>query len=132
MGCDPAAAWIVVVDRLHTHQSESLVRFVANPCGMHAALGVTGNSGIVASMPTRAAFWQDPTHRIRFVYTPKHSSWLNQVEIWVSILVRRRLKWASLPSVTALRQRLFAFIEYFNNTMAKPFKWTYMGRPLAA
>ena len=132
IGCDPAAEWIFVVDRLNTHQSESLVRLVANQCGIHAELGVKGQSGILESMPTRAAFWQDPTHRIRFVYTPKHSSWLNQVEIWFSILVRRLLKWARFTSVTELRQRLLAFMEYFNKTMAKPFKWTYMGRPLAA
>jgi transposase len=121
-----------MVDRLNTHQSASLVRFVANQCGMNAALGVKGNSGIWESMPTRAAFWHDPTHRMRFVYTPKHTSWLNQVEIWFSILVRRLLKRASFTSVTELRQRLWAFIAYFNKTMAKPFKWTYMGRPLAA
>lgn len=131
-GCDPTAAWIFIVDRLNTHQSESLVRFVANQCGMNAELGVKGKSGILESMPTRAAFLQDPTHRIRFVYTPKHTSWLNQVEIWFSILVRRLLKRASFTSVTELRQRLLAFIEYFNKTLAKPFKWTYMGRPLAA
>jgi transposase len=83
-------------------------------------------------MPTRAACWQDPTHRIRFVYTPTHSSWLNQVEIWFSILVRRLRKGASFTSVTERRQRLLALIEYFNTTMATPFKWTYMGRPLAA
>ena len=106
MGCDPAAEWIVVVDRLNTPQSESLVRFVANQCGIHAELGVKGKSGILESMPTRAAFLQDPTPRIRFVYTPKHSSWLNQVEIWFSILVRRLLKWASFTSVTERRQRL--------------------------
>ena len=132
MGCDPAAEWIFIVDRLNTPQSESLVRLVAHQCGIHAELGVKGTSGILESMPTRAAFWQDPTHRIRFVYTPKHSSWLNQVEIWFSILVRRLLKWARFTSVTELRQRLLAFMEYFNKTMAKPFKWTYMGRPLAA
>jgi hypothetical protein len=132
IGCDPAAEWIFVVDRLNTHQSASLLRFVANPCGIHAELGVTGKSGILESMPTRAAFLQDPTHRIRLGYTPKHTSWLNQVEIGFSILVRRLRKWASCTAVTALRQRLLAVIESFNNTMAKPFKWTDMGRPLAA
>jgi transposase len=130
--CDPAAEWIFIVDRLNTHQSESLVRFVADQGGIHAELGVKGKSGILASMPTRVAFLHDPTHRIRFVYTPKHTSWLHQVEIWCSILVRRLLKRASFTSVTELRQRLLAFIEYFNKTMAKPFKWTYRGRPLAA
>jgi transposase len=129
---DPAAPWIFMVDRLNTHHSESLVRLVAKPCGIEEDVGVTGTSGMVESMPTRAAFLQDPTQRIRFVYTPKPTSWLNQVDIWFSILVRRRLKRASFTSVAELRQRLLAFIDYFNKTMAKPFKWTYAGRPLVA
>jgi transposase len=129
---DPAAAWIFIVDRLNTHQSESLVHLVAKRCGIEEDVGVKGKAGILESMPTRAAFLQDPTHRIRFVYTPKHTSWLNQVEIWFSILVRRLLKRASFPSVDELRERLIIFIDYFNKTMAKPFKWTYAGRPLVA
>jgi transposase len=129
---DPAAAWVFIVDRLNTHQSESLVRLVATQCGIEENVGVKGKAGILESMSTRAAFLDDPTHRIRFVYTPKHTSWLNQVEIWFGILVRRLLKRASFTSVDDLRERLLAFIDYFNKTMAKPFKWTYAGRPLVA
>jgi hypothetical protein len=127
---DPDAGWIFVTDRLDIHMSESLVRLVAERCGIDADLGVKEKQGILFSTRTRAAFLQDRSHRIRFVYTPKHSSWLNQVELWFSILVRRLLKRASFTSVEDLRQRILAFIDYFNRTMAKPFKWTCAGKPL--
>jgi len=129
---DPDAEWIFVVDQLNTHKSESLVRLVARLCNVNADLGIKGKCGILHSMETRSAFLQDADHRIRFVYTPKHTSWLNQIEIWFSILVRRLLKRASFTSVEELRERILAFIDYFNKTMAKPFKWTYAGRPLVA
>ena len=129
---DPEAVWIFILDQLNTHKSESLVRLVANHCDLDLDLGVKGKSGILKSMPTRAAFLSNSTHRIRFVYTPKHTSWLNQIEIWFSILVRRVLKRSSFATVNELRERILAFIDYFNKTMAKPFKWTYAGRPLQA
>ena len=126
---DPNAVWVFVADQLNTHQSESLVRLVAQQCAISTDLGVKGESGILKSMTSRAAFLSDPTHRIQFVYVPKHSSWLNQVEIWFSILMRRVIKRGNFISVDDLHERILAFIAYFNQT-AKPFRWTYTGRPL--
>ena len=129
---DPTGEWVFVVDQLNTHKSETLVRWVAATCDIETDLGIKGKSGVLKSMKTRKEFLQDSSHRIRFVYTPKHTSWLTQVEIWFSILVRRLLYRASFTSVEELRQRLLDFIDYFNQTMAKPFKWTFTGKPLAA
>jgi transposase len=126
---DPEGVWVFVVDQLNTHQSESLVRLVAERCGLKDELGEKGKSGVLRSMATRAAFLSDVQHRIQFVYLPKHTSWLNQVEMWFSILVRRVLKRGNFASLEALQTRIVEFIEYFNKT-AKPFAWTYTGRPL--
>jgi len=127
---DAPAPCIFVVDQLNTHMSESLVRLVAQHEALEEDLGEKGKHGILQSKKTRKAFLQQEAHRIRFVYTPTHTSWLNQIETWFSILVRRLLKRGSFVSVTELRERILAFVEYFNRTMAKPFKWTYKGRPL--
>ena len=129
---DLEGEWIFIVDNLDTHKSESLVCLVADLCDLDEELGKKGHRGILQSMATRGAFLADPSHRIRLVYTPKHASWLNQIELWFSILVRRLLKRASFTSIDDLKARVLKFIEYFNKTMAKPFKWTYTGRALKA
>jgi hypothetical protein len=132
IAADPEAQWILICDQLNTHQSEALVRLVAGQCARGQELGIKGESGVLQSLATRRAFLEDPSHRVRFLYTPRHASWMNQIEIWFGFLVRRALRRASFASVEQLRQRLLAFIDYFNRTMAKPFRWTYKGRPLTA
>lgn len=129
---DPQADWIFIVDGLNTHQSEALVRLVAGRLSIEADLGEKGKSGILKSMQTRRRFLESQAHHIRFVYTPRHCSWLNQVEIWFSILVRRLLRRASFASGEEMEARMLTFISYFNRVLAKPFKWTYTGRPLVA
>ena len=124
-----ARRWHIVCDQLNTHQSESLVRWVADLSGVTEDLGVKGESGILASIATRAIFLRQGDHKVVFHYTPKHSSWLNQIEIWLSILVRKLLKRGSFVSVEELEAKVLAFIGYYNQT-AKPFKWTYQGKAL--
>jgi hypothetical protein len=129
---DPEAGWVFLVDNLNTHQSAGLVLWVAQQCGIKEDLGVKGKRGVLKSQKSRAAFLKDKGHRLRFVYTPKHTSWLNQVEVWFSILVRKLLRRSSFDSVEDLKARILAFIDYFNLTMAKPIRWLYSLEPQPA
>ena len=121
---------VFVTDQLNTHKSEALVRLVAEVCNIEDELGEKGTHGILKSMKSRMAFLEDVNHKVRFVYTPKHCSWLNQVEIWFGILSRKLLKRYSFSSKKALEEKVKGFIKYFNKYLAKPYRWTYEGKAL--
>jgi len=122
----------IVLDQLNTHKSESLVRFTARFCGIEDDLGVKGKSGILESMPTREAFLERTDKPIIFHYTPKHASWMNRIEVWFGTPTKKVVRRGNFCSKEDLRDKLPAFAHYFNVTMAKPFKWTYRGKPLEA
>lgn len=124
--------WHFIADNLNTHCSEALVRCVAEVSGIRNDLGVAGSHGVLQSMKTRAAFLSDPEHKVVFHYTPRHASWLNQIEIWFSILVRKVIRRGNFCSTEDLKTKVLAFVDYFNKTMARPFKWTYSGKVLVA
>ncbi len=127
---DPEGSWVFVVDNLNIHCSESLVKLVAGSCEVPTALGKKGRRGVLKSVASRQAFLSQPSHRIRFVYLPKHSSWLNQIEVVFGVIMRKVIRRGSFTSVADLRTKLLNFIAYFNRVFAKPFRWTYTGRPL--
>lgn len=129
---DETKNYIFIVDQLNTHKSESLVRLAAQYEGIDPdTLGEKEKSGILKSMKTRSEFLTDPERKLRFVYVPKHSSWLNQIEIWFSIIKRRILnRRSSNTSVEELEERIRFFIEHYNTHLAKPFNWTYGGKLL--
>ena len=127
---DPDACWVFVVDNLNTHCGEELVRMVARKLGIdEQTLGQAKKRGVLKTMQTRREFLSDPTHAIRFVYIPKHSSWLNQVEVIFGIISRRVMRGGNFTSKADLTEKIRAFIDYFNRTFAKPMNWTYNGRP---
>ena len=128
----PKSTWVIVADQLNVHKSEALVHFIAEHCSFNGDLGVKGKSGILKDMESRQRFLSDLSHSIRFVYTPKHCSWLNQVEIWFGILSKKLLNRGDFCSLEDLREKMTRFIDYFNERLAKPFKWTYKGKALAA
>lgn len=128
----PEDRYCFIMDNLNTHKSETLVRLVADLEGTgEDQLGVKGRSGILKSMESREEYLKDRSHKVYIVYTPKHCSWLNQIECWFSILTRRLLnKRSSFLSIEDLESKIRDFIVYYNKHLKKPFQWTFNGKLL--
>lgn len=129
---DPQARYRIIADNLTTHCSESLVRYVAEICGINEPLGKKGARGILKSVESRVEFLTDPSHRIQFLFTPRHCSWLNQIEIWFGTLRSKVTRWMNFASLDALEDAILSFIDYYNRTLAHPYNWTYKGQLLSA
>jgi len=128
---DSDAGWVFVLDNLNVHCSATLVGYVAGLEGIDkSTLGKKGRSGVLKSVESRQRFLSDRSHRIRFVYLPKHTSWLNQIEIVFGIVSRRVMRRGNFKSLQDLKEQLIDFINYFNRTFARPFQWNYTGRPV--
>ena len=114
--------------------SETLVRMIAKMENVdEKSLGIKRKCGILENKQSRTEFLTDNSHRIVFAYTPKHCSWLNQIECWFSIITRRLLnKRATFKSVGDLEDKIKSFIDYYNQFLKKPFRWNYRGKLLCA
>ena len=128
----PEATWIFVTDNLNTHCSAELVTWVAAECKLDLDLGVKGVRGPLRDRQSRADFLRCASHRIRFIYTPKHCSWLNEIERWFSKLARSVLRRGSFASVDALRTRVMDYIAYYNAVDARPHRWKINHKDLLA
>ena len=114
-----------VLDNLNTHWSLDV-------CELMARLnGLPFHKKDLSNGTQRKSFLTDPEHKHVFHFTPKHGSWLNQVELWFSTLARRFLKRGDFSSAEEFTQRLTAYLDEHNEQRAHPYRWTYTGEPLA-
>jgi len=117
------AKHVIICDQLNTHKSVSLVKYIAELENFKEDLGIKGKSGILKSMASRMEFLELKEHKVSFIYTPKHCSWLNQIENWFGLLEKKVLKRGTFSSTEDLKNKIVAFIKYYNSYYAKPYIW---------
>lgn len=118
---------VFLLDQLNTHKSASLVEWVATEIEYKGDLGIKGKEGILKNMDSRMKFLEDCSHRIRFVFTPKHCSWLNPIENWFGKLQRQVLTGGVFASVEQLELQIRKYITYYNKCLVKPLNWKFKG-----
>ncbi len=119
---------VILTDQLNTHMSESLVKWIAQKEEYEQLeLGIKGKDGILKSMESRRLFLEKSHHRVRFVFTPKHCSWLNPIENWFAKLQRHIITKGNFTSIHDLETKIDKYIHFYNNELAKPLNWKFRG-----
>lgn len=113
-----------IVDNLNTHLSLDLCEVVAYLCGLPF------RPQVLKTQEQRRAWLSDPEHKHVFHYLPRHGSWLNQVELWFSVLTRQFLRRGDFTSLKDFEERLGWYMADYNQEKAHPYRWTYTGEPL--
>jgi transposase len=123
---EPHRKLVITADQLNTHKSETLVRLVAQLNGDLASLGCKGKRGVLKSMASRMEYLEREKagQRIRFVFIPKHCSWLNLIEGWFSSLSKRVLQMGSFVSTQDLANKILNYLDYFNQYLARTINWS--------
>lgn len=124
---DPLGEHVIICDQLNTHKSASLVEWVAEQVGFEGDLGKKKVRGILGSMGDRMSFLENKEHRIRFLYTPKHCSWMNQIENWFGTLQSKVIARGEFCNVSDLQEKITNFITYYNKSLLKPINWKSEG-----
>jgi len=118
---------IFLADQLNTHLSASLVRWIAEQISFEEDLGKPRQKGILRDMKSRKKFLENPDHRISFVFTPKHCSWINPIENWFGKLQGHVIRFGNFQSVKELENKIIAYIDFYNRCLVKPLKWKFKG-----
>lgn len=118
---------VFLTDQLNTHMSETLVIYIAKLINFEGELGKKGDKGILKNMESRKIFLENPNHRVRFAFTPKHCSWLNPIENWFAKLQRHVIKNGNFSSVNELEDKIKDYIDFYNRCLTKPLNWKFKG-----
>ncbi len=119
---------IILCDNFPTHKSEGVVRLIARYLKERSEnLGMKGIYGILKDKKSREEFLIDESHRIRFVFTPRHASWLNPIECYFSILNRHLLDKLFPESVPQAKETIEFYSSWYNEHFARPFSFKFSG-----
>jgi transposase len=127
LNTEPDANIIFLTDQLNTHLSESLVLWSATINSTSQDLGIKGKSGVLKSKKSRKQFLENDKHNIRFVYTPKHCSWLNPIENWFAKLQKHVIQNGNFKSIDDLKNKIEKYIPFYNIILVKSLNWKFKG-----